>query len=238
MRIGLHLIQAIGIAKVIAILFGFYQYTLVNAKAGIVNDIIRLDDLGLFYAGLHAGGLAVEVRITVAVVLQDLLRANAHAETVKGICADLAGLIGTLHHAVRLVIDVGRNGDVLGAGGRGRANLFFLYQIAALIVGIAIIIDAGEFLLIAAGMLTDHLVEVITLPAILFALGRTALLEQVAQRVIAVGIGKRIVGVDFQFAGAASEPVKCIVGICCAALEVFRRSLSRWNFVSALPSAS
>ena len=71
-------------------------------------------------------------------------------------------------------------------------------------------------------MLADHLVEVIILPAILFALGRTALLQQVAQRVIAVGIGKRIVGVDFQFAGAAGEPVQGIVGICCAALEIFR----------------
>ena len=80
---------------------------------GIVNDIIRLDDLGLFNAGLHAGSLAVEVRIAVAVVLQDLLRTHAHTETVKGVCADLAGLVGTLHHAVRHVIEVGCNGDIL-----------------------------------------------------------------------------------------------------------------------------
>ena len=65
-------------------------------------------------------------------------------------------------------------------------------------------------------------IEVIILPAILFALGRTALLEQVTQRVVAVGIRKRIVGVDFQLAGAAGEPVQGIVGICRAALEVFR----------------
>ena len=138
----------------------------------------------------------MEVRVAVAVVLQNQLCADPHAETVEGICADLTGLVGTLHHAVRLVIEVGRNGDVFGADGCGRANLFFLYQIAALIVSIAVVIDTSNLLLIAAGML--------------------------AQRVIAVGIGKRIVGVDFQFAGAAGEPVQGIVGICCAALEIFR----------------
>ena len=60
-------------------------------------------------------------------------------------------------------------------------DLFFLHQIAALIVGIAAVIDAGELLLIAAHMLAHHLVEVVVLVGILFALGGTALLQQVAQ---------------------------------------------------------
>ncbi len=46
-----------------------------------------------------------------------------HAETVEGVCADLTGLVGALHHAVRLVIEIGRNGDILGSGGGRRANL-------------------------------------------------------------------------------------------------------------------
>ena len=56
-------------------------------------------------------------------------------------------------------------------------------------------------------MLADHLVEVIILPAILFTLGRTALLQQVAQRIVGVGISEGIVGIDLQPAGAAGEPV-------------------------------
>ena len=60
-------------------------------------------------------------------------------------------------------------------------DLFFLHQIAALIVGIAVVIDAGELLLIAAHMLAHHLVEVVVLVGILFALGGTALLQQVTQ---------------------------------------------------------
>ena len=66
-------------------------------------------------------------------------------------------------------------------------DLFFLHQIAALIVGIAVVIDAGELLLIAAHMLAHHLVEVVVLVGILFALGGTALLQQVAQRIIGKG---------------------------------------------------
>ena len=121
--------------------------------------------------------------------------------------ADLAGLVGALHHAVRLVIEISCNGDVPRPGGRGRADLFFLHQIAALIVGIAVVVDAGELLLIAAGMLADHLVEVIVLPAILLTCGRTGLLEKIAQRIVGVGIGEGIVGIDLQPAGAAGEPV-------------------------------
>ena len=109
------------------------------------------------------------------------LRADADAEAVEGVRTDLAGLVGALHHAVRLVIEIGRNGDIPGPGGGRRANLFFLHQIAALIVGIAVVIDAGELLLIATHMLAHHLVEVVVLVGILFALGRTALLQQVAQ---------------------------------------------------------
>ena len=60
-------------------------------------------------------------------------------------------------------------------------DLFFLHQIAALIVGIAVVIDAGELLLIAAHMLAHHLVEVVVLVGILFALSWTALLQQIAQ---------------------------------------------------------
>ena len=86
-------------------------------------------------------------------------------------------------------------------------DLFFLHQIAALIVGIAVVVDAGELLLIAAGMLADHLVEVIVLPAILLTCGRTGLLEKIAQRIVGVGIGEGIVGIDLQPAGAAGEPV-------------------------------
>ena len=115
------------------------------------------------------------------IVLQDQLRADPHAETVEGIRADLAGLVGALHHAVRLVIEISCNGDVLGSGGGRRTNLFFLHQIAALIVGIAVVIDAGDLLLIAAHMLAHHLVEVVVLVGILFALGGTALLQQVAK---------------------------------------------------------
>lgn len=92
-------------------------------------------------------------------------------------------------------------------GGGRRTNLFFLHQIAALIVGIAVVVDAGELLLIAAGMLADHLVEVIVLPAILLTCGRTGLLEKIAQRIVGVGIGEGIVGIDLQPAGAAGEPV-------------------------------
>ena len=71
-------------------------------------------------------------------------------------------------------------------------------------------------------MLGYHLVEVVVLVGILFALGGTALLQQVAQRVIAVAISKGIVGIDLQFAGAAGEPVQRIIGKGRAALEVFR----------------
>ena len=60
-------------------------------------------------------------------------------------------------------------------------DLFFLHQIAALIVGIAVVVDAGELLLIAAHMLAHHLVEVVVLVGILFALSWTALLQQVAK---------------------------------------------------------
>ena len=73
------------------------------------------------------------------------------------------------------------DGTVLGSGGGRRADLFFLHQIAALIVGIAVVIDAGDLLLVAAHMLAHHLVEVVVLVGILFALGGTALLQQVAQ---------------------------------------------------------
>ena len=99
------------------------------------------------------------------------------------------------------------HGDVPGPGGGGRADLFFLHQIAALIVGIAVVVDAGELLLVAAHMLAHHLVEVIVLVGILFALGWTALLQQVAQRIVGVAISEGIVGIDLQPAGAAGEPV-------------------------------
>ena len=180
-RHDLQLVQTVGVEEVIAVLLGFHQHPLVDVQSGIVNDIIRLDHFRLFNARLHAGRLAVEVRVAVAVVLKDQLRADADAEAVEGVCADLAGLVGTPHHAVRLVIEIGRNGDILGSGGGRRTNLFFLHQIAALIVGIAVVIDAGDLLLIAAHMLAHHLVEVVVLVGILFALGRTALLQQVAQ---------------------------------------------------------
>ena len=56
-------------------------------------------------------------------------------------------------------------------------------------------------------MLAHHLVEVVVLVGILFALSWTALLQQVAQRIVGVGIGEGIVGIDLQPAGAAGEPV-------------------------------
>jgi len=71
-------------------------------------------------------------------------------------------------------------------------------------------------------MLAHHLVEVVVLVGILFALGGTALLQQVAQRVIAVAISKGIVGIDLQFAGAAGEPVQRVIGKGGTAFEVFR----------------
>ena len=71
-------------------------------------------------------------------------------------------------------------------------------------------------------MLAHHLVEVVVLVGILFTLGGTALLQQVAQRIVGVGIGEGIVGIDLQPAGAAGEPVQRIIGKGCAALEVFR----------------
>lgn len=180
-RHDLQLVQTVGVEEVIAVLLGLHQHPLVDVQSGIVNDIIRLDHFRLFDAGLHAGRLAVEVRVAVAVVLKDLLRADPHAETVEGVCADLTGLVGAPHHAVCLVIEIGRSGDILGAGGGRRTNLFFLHQIAALIVGIAVVVDAGELLLVAAHMLAHHLVEVVVLVGILFALSWTALLQQVAQ---------------------------------------------------------
>ena len=206
-RHDLQLVQTVGVEEIIAVLLGLHQHPLVDVQSGIVNDIIRLDHFRLFNARLHAGRLAVEVRVAVAVVLQNQLCTHTHAETVKGICADLAGLVGALHHAVRLVIEIGRNGDILGSGGGRRTDLFFLHQIAALIVGIAVVIDAGELLLIAAHMLAHHLVEVVVLVGILFALSWTALLQQVAQRIVGVAISEGIVGIDLQLAGAAGEPV-------------------------------
>ena len=92
-------------------------------------------------------------------------------------------------------------------------DLFFLHQIAALIVGIAVVIDAGELLLIAAHMLAHHLVEVVVLVGIPFTLGRTALLEQIAQRIVGVAISEGIVGIDLQLAGAADEPVQRVIGV-------------------------
>ena len=71
-------------------------------------------------------------------------------------------------------------------------------------------------------MLAHHLVEVVVLVGILFALGGTALLQQVAQRIVGVGIGEGIVGIDLQPAGAAGEPVQRIIGKGRAALESFR----------------
>ena len=68
-RHDLQLVQTVGVEEVIAVLLGLHQHPLVDAKAGIVNDIIRLDHFRLFNAGLHAGRLAVEVRVAVAVVL-------------------------------------------------------------------------------------------------------------------------------------------------------------------------
>ena len=56
-------------------------------------------------------------------------------------------------------------------------------------------------------MLAHHLVEVIVLVGILFALGWTALLQQVAQRIVGVAISEGIVGIDLQPAGAAGESV-------------------------------
>ena len=206
-RHDLQLVQTVGVEEIIAVLLGLHQHPLVDVQSGIVNDIIRLDHFRLFNARLHAGRLAVEVRVAVGIILQDQLRADADAEAVEGVRTDLAGFVGTPHHAVRLVIEIGRNGDVPGPGGRGRADLFFLHQIAALIVGIAVVVDAGKILLIAAGMLADHLVEVIVLPAILLTCGRTGLLEKIAQRIVGVGIGEGIVGIDLQPAGAAGEPV-------------------------------
>ena len=41
-------------------------------------------------------------------------------------------------------------------------------------------------------MLAHHLVEVVVLVGILFTLGGTALLQQVAQRIVGVGIGEGI----------------------------------------------
>ena len=71
-------------------------------------------------------------------------------------------------------------------------------------------------------MLAHHLVEVVVLVGILFALSWTALLQQVAQRIVGVGISEGIVWIDLQPAGAAGEPVQCIIGKGCAALEIFR----------------
>ena len=71
-------------------------------------------------------------------------------------------------------------------------------------------------------MLAHHLVEVVVLVGILFALSGTALLQQVAQRIVGVAISEGIVGIDLQPAGAAGEPVQRIIGKGCAALEIFR----------------
>ena len=71
-------------------------------------------------------------------------------------------------------------------------------------------------------MLAHHLVEVVVLVGILFTLGGTALLQQIAQRIVGVGIGEGIVGIDLQLAGAAGEPVQRVIGKGCAALEIFR----------------
>ena len=46
---------------------------------------------------------------------------------------------------------------------------------------LAVVIDAGDLLLVAAHMLAHHLVEVVILVGILFTLSWTALLQQVAK---------------------------------------------------------
>ena len=51
---------------------------------------------------------------------QDVPRRAQGKEHIR---ADRAGLVGALYHAVRLVIEIGRNGDILGSGGGRRADL-------------------------------------------------------------------------------------------------------------------
>ena len=79
---------------------------------------------------------------------------------------------------------------------------------------LAVVIDAGDLLLVAAHMLAHHLVEVVILVGILFALSGAALLQQVADSVI--GVGNRIALVvrhlleaakEVQFKGIGSGPV-------------------------------
>ena len=122
-RHDLQLVQTVGVEEIVAVLLGLHQHPLVDVQSGIVNDIIRLDHFRLFNARLHAGRLAVEVRVAVAVVLKDQLCADPHAETVEGVRADLPSLAGTLHHAVRLVIEIGHSGDVFWSAGSRRTDL-------------------------------------------------------------------------------------------------------------------
>lgn len=61
-------------------------------------------------------------------------------------------------------------------------------------------------------MLGYHLVEVVVLVGILFAGNRPRLLQQIAQRIVGVGIGEGVIGIDLQLAGAPREPVQRVIG--------------------------
>ena len=176
----LNLIQAVDIAEVIAIFLGFHQNPLIDIQPGVVDHIVCLHDLGAMGAshrGLDAGTLAVEVCVAVGVVLQDQLRPDAHTQAIESVETCLTSLVSALDHTVGLIILVGSDGDGLWPGGSGGADFLFLHQITALVVGIAVIMDTGDRLLIAAYSLGRHLIQVVILVGVQILCCWTGLLQ-------------------------------------------------------------
>ena len=159
-------IQAVHVAEVVAVHLVLHQHPLVDVQPGVVNDVVaehHLRALGALQAGFHAGRLAVEVRVPVGIVVQDQLRAHAHAQAVVGVVAVLPVRIGARDHLVRLVVPVGGDGDVPRPLGGGRADLLLLHQVAPLVVGIAVVVQAGDAADVAAVLLVHHLVQIVVL---------------------------------------------------------------------------
>ena len=126
--------------------------------------------MGASHRGLDAGTLAVEVCVAVGVVLQDQLRPDAHTQAIESVETCLTSLVSALDHTVGLIILVGSDGD-------GGADFLFLHQITALVVGIAVIMDTGDRLLIAAYSLGRHLIQVVILVGVQILCCWTGLLQ-------------------------------------------------------------
>lgn len=96
--------------------------------------------------------------------------------------------VGARDHLIRFVIGIGGDGDVLRPLGGGGADLLLLDQVPAPIVGVAIVVDAGDRLDVAALFPGHHLVQAVVLVGGLIPAVRAVLLDQVAQAVVSVGL--------------------------------------------------